>query len=235
VAGFFFVDDRTKALHMKILIAFLVCGFAIFGSAQQSLQTFTSPNGLFRFQYSDMLINCLPQQTPIGPTKSSASEGTEPGVSTISDSCISQGEICDGPGSEGSTLACFAYPKERLKDKPQIVAASFYVSEIQPAKTEKQCLKGSPGWFVINSKAGTTTINHVSFTTFEIGDNWTSGGESGPAYRAFHDGKCYELGVRTVFSRAEHDPGTVEQFTEKDRYEVEGRLRQALTSFVFLK
>jgi hypothetical protein len=236
VAGFFFaVDNRAKAIHMKTLITFLVCGLAIFASAQQSVKTYTSPNGLFRLQYSDVLINCASQQTPTGPTESSASEGDQPGVSTTSDSCISQGEICDGPGSEGSTLACFAYPKERFKDKPHFVAASFYVSEIQPAKTEKECLKGSPGWFVINSKAGTTTIGQVSFKTFEIGDNWTGGGQSGPAYRAFHDAKCYELGVQTVLSRAEYDPGTVEEFTKKDFSEVEGRLRQALTSFAFLK
>ena len=132
-------------------------------------------------------------------------------------------------------MACFAYPKERFKDKPAFVAATFYVSEIQAAKTEKVCLEGSPDWLVINSKAGMTTINHVTFKTFEIRDNWTSGGKSGPAYRTFHNGKCYELGIQNVFSRAEYDPGTVKEFTKKDSSEVEGRLRQALNSFAFLK
>jgi|HubBroStandDraft_6_1064221.scaffolds.fasta_scaffold00009_136 hypothetical protein len=220
---------------MKTLITFLVCGLAIAGSAQQSVRTFTSPEGLFRLQYSDMLVNCVPQQTPTSPTKSSASEGNRPEGSSIPDSCISQGAICDGPGSEGSTLACFAYPRARFKNKPHFVAASFYVSEIQSAKTQKECLNGSPDWFVIDSTAGTTTINHVSFKTFEIGDNWAGSGQSGPAYRTFHGGKCYELGVQTVLSRAEYDPGTVEEFTKQDLSEVEGRLRQALTSFVFLK
>jgi hypothetical protein len=148
---------------------------------------------------------------------------------------MSQGAICDGPGSEGSAMACFAYPKERFKDKPLFVAATFFVSEIRSAKTEKECLKGSPNWLVINSKAGTTTINHVAFKTFEIGDNWTSGGQDGPAYRTFHNGMCYELGIQTFTSRAEYDPGTVKQFTKKDWSEVEDRLRQALNSFVFLK
>lgn len=220
---------------MKSLIAFLVCGFAIFGSAQQSLRTFTAPDGLYRLQYSEVLINCMPQQTRTSPTRSNASEGSQPEALSISDSCVTQGAICDGPGSKGSALACFAYPKDNFKDKPRFVAASFYVSEIQPAKTEEECLKGSSDWFVINSKAATTTINHVGFKTFEIGDNWAGGGQSGPAYRAFHRGKCYELGVQTVFSRAEYDPGTVKEFTKKDLSEVEGRLRQALASFVFLK
>ena len=88
---------------------------------------------------------------------------------------------------------------------------------------------------MINSSAGTTTINHVAFMTFEIGDNWTSAGQDGPAYRTFHNGMCYELGIQTFTSRAEYDPGTVKQFTKKDRSEVEDRLRQAPNSFVLLK
>ena len=220
---------------MKMLITFLVCGLAIAGSAQESLKTFTSPNGVFRFRYSDILINCVPQQTPASSVESGISEGNQAAVPSIPDSCISQGTICDGPGSEGSTTACFAYPNERFKDKPLFVAAAFYVSEIQSAKTETVCLKGSPGWLVINSKVRTTTINHVNFKTFEIGDNWTSGGQSGPAYRTFHDGTCYELGIQSNTSRAVFDPGTVKEFTKKDWSEVDGRLRQALNSFVFLK
>jgi hypothetical protein len=88
---------------------------------------------------------------------------------------------------------------------------------------------------VIHSKLGTTTINHVTFKTFEIGDNWTGHGQSGPVYRAFHNATCYELGIQAVISRAEYDPGTVKEFTKKDWSEVEGRLRQVLNSFVFLK
>ena len=94
---------------------------------------------------------------------------------------MSQGAICDGPGSEGSAMACFAYPKERFKHKPLFVAATFFASEIRSAKTEKECLKGSPNWLVINSRAGMTTTNHVTFKIFEIGDNWTSGGQGGSA------------------------------------------------------
>ncbi|MFY9791584.1 MAG: hypothetical protein WAJ99_10385 [Candidatus Sulfotelmatobacter sp.] len=219
---------------MKTLIAFLVCGFATAGSAQSSLKTFTSSDGLFRFQYPDMLVNCAPRQTPTGAQERGGSEEAQPGTS-ISDACVSQGANCDGPGSGGRAMACFAYPKERFKDKPAFVAATFYVSEILSAKTEEVCLKGSPGWFVIKSEAETTTINHLTFKAFEIGDNWTSGGQSGPAYRTFHSGKCYELGIQNVFSRAEYDPGTVREFTKQDSSDVEDRLRQALNSFVFLK
>jgi hypothetical protein len=213
----------------------MVCGLAIASSAQQSLKTFTSPDGLFRFHYPNILINCMPPQTPVSPKQSTPSKETQPAPSSISDSCINQGAICDGPGSEGSALACLAYPKEEFKDKPHFVAASFYISQIQSAKTEKACLNGSPDWFVISSKAGTPTINHVEFKAFLIGDNWAGSGQSGPAYRTFHNGTCYELGIQTVISRAEYDPGTVKEFTRKDQVEVEGRLKEAVNSFVFLK
>jgi hypothetical protein len=204
---------------MKTLITFLVCGLAIAGPAQTSLKTFTSADGVFRFQYSDVLVNaCTSEQTPGNPA-----------------SCKSQSTICDGPGSEGITLACFSYPNERFKNKTSYVGTDFYVSEIQSATTEQVCLRASPNWYVISSKPGITTINHVSFKTFEIGDNWTSHGQSGPAYRTFHDGKCYELGIQTLISRAEYDPGTVKEFTKKDSSEVEGCLRGVLNSFVFLK
>jgi hypothetical protein len=209
---------------MKTLIAICFCGLSIPLSAQTTQRTFTSPDGIFQFKYSDVLVDC----TSVGEQENGAG-------SSVPESCMSQGAICDGPGSGGTALACFTYPKEKFIDKPSFVAASFFVSEIQAAKTEKVCLKGSPDWFVINPKAGTTTINHVTFKTFEIGDNWTGHGQSGPAYRTFHDGKCYELGIQTVMSRAEYDPGTVNKFTKKDSSEVERRLRQALNSFVFLK
>ncbi len=210
---------------------------AFAGFAQTSLKTYTSADGLFRFKYPDALIDCMPQQAAAGSKTPglSTTPSDHPAGPSISDSCISQGSSCDGPGSEGNALACFAYPKDKLNEKPNFIAATFFVSAIQSAKTEIDCLKGSPDWFVISPKASTTTINDVSFEAFEIGDNWAGGGQSGPAYRTFHDGKCYELGIQTVTSCAEHDPGTVKEFTKKDRAEVEGRLSQALNSFVFLK
>jgi hypothetical protein len=221
---------------VKALIAFLVCGLATWGYAQTPLKTFTSSDGLFRFSYSDVLIDCLPQPTAAdSATPATSKTSTDhPSALSIPAACASQGATCDGPGSEGASVACFAYPKERFKDKPSFVAATFYVSEIESAKNKKICMDGSPDWFVINSK-GVTTINHVTFKIFEIGDNWMSGGQSGPAYRTFHNGKWYELRIQTVRSRAEYDPGTVKEFSKEDWSEVEGRLRNALNSFVFLK
>lgn len=209
---------------MKTLIAICFCGLSISLSAQTTLRTFTSPDGIFQFKYSDVLVDC----TSVGKQENIAG-------ASVRQSCMTQGAICDGPGSGGTALACFTYPKEKFTDKPAFVAATFYVSEILSAESEQVCLKGSPDWYVIKSGAERTTINHINFKTFEIGDNWTGHGQIGPAYRTFHNGKCYELGIQNVFSRAVYDPGTVKKFTEKDSSEVESRLRQPLNSFVFLK
>jgi hypothetical protein len=224
---------------MRTLITFFVCALTTVGYAQvplnqTPLKTFTSSDGLFRFNYSDVLIVACDSQNGAGSATSSSSKTSpdQPSGLSIPAPCTSQ--FCDGPGSEGTSLACFAYPKERFENKSSFVGATFYVSEIKSAKTKKLCMDGSPDWFVIKSR-GVTTINHIVYQSFVIGDNWTSHGQSGPAYRTFHNGKCYELGFQTVMSRAEYDPGTVKEFTKKDQSEVEGRLRTPLNSFVFLK
>jgi hypothetical protein len=218
---------------MKVVITLLACGLAMAGSsAQESLKTFTSPDGLFRFRYSHVLVNCMPQQDTTGPTRSGKPDGHQP-VSSNPNPCADFG-YCDGPGSDGSAMTCLVYPDEKFKNVVDFVAATFYVSAIQSARTEGECLKGSPHWLVIGSK-GIVTINQVQFQAFEIADNWTNHSESGPAYRAFHNGKCYELGIQTVMSRADYDPRTERRSTKKDWSEVEGRLRQALNSFEFLK
>lgn len=202
---------------MRILVITLLFTFALDVSASGSQKTYTSSNGVFRFKYSSILIDCMsPENSTSGP-------------------CMSQGGLCTGPGSEGDTMACIAYPNEKFKEKPSFVTAAFYVLSIPVAKTEKTCPAKAPNWYVLSEKARSTVINHIIFKTFEIGENWTSGGQDGPAYRTFHQGVCYELGIQNVFSRAEYDPGTVKQFTQKDALEVKTALREALKSFVFLR
>ena len=111
----------------------------------------------------------------------------------------------------------------------------FYVSEITSVKRAGACLDGSKDWLLIRPTPETMTIHGVVYKVFEIGDNWTGGGQGGPAYRTFHYGKCYELGIQTVVSRAAFDPETGKPMTDDDWAEVRGRLMQALNSFVFLK
>jgi len=203
---------------MKIVIALWLCGLPIILPAQIQ-KTFTSPEALFRLHYSDFLVNCM----------------SRTGGSSYPDSCQSQGAVCSAPGSDGITMACFAFPRERFRDNDQFVAATVFVAEIKSARNQKTCLKGSQNWFVISSGPKTTTINHVAFREFEVGDNWAGGGQSGPVYRTFHNGLCYELGIQEVISRAAYDPERDKPLTPEDRAEVQKPLAQVLNSFVFLK
>src|SRR5579863_6667006 len=222
---------ERRAFPMKTIVMLLICWWGITVSAQNSVKTFTSPGGLFRFQYAEALVQCIPRQSPSVPGKSDALESNQP----VPDSCASQGAICGGPGSSGNVLACFAYPKKDFEDKPHFLAAAFFVSEIRSAKTQAECAAGSRDWNVISSKTQPTMINGVAFKEFEIEDNWAGGGQNGPVYRTVHGGRCYELGIQIAISRAEYDPGTVKEFTEEDRSEAVRRLTQALNSLVFLK
>ena len=55
-------------------------------------------------------------------------------------------------------------------------------------------------------------------------------------YLTFHNNKCYQLAIRTAWaSVGAFDPGTINEFTEADSNEVNGRLKQLLDSFKFLK
>jgi len=47
------------------------------------------------------------------------------------DHCHSQAGVCDDRGSSALTIACFAYPKDEFRDKPQFSAAAFFVAGVQ--------------------------------------------------------------------------------------------------------
>jgi hypothetical protein len=58
----------------------------------------------------------------------------------------------------------------------------------------------------------------------------------GKVYRTFHKNKCYQLAIRTAgASEGAFDPGSINEFSEADRNEVDGRLKKLLDSFRFLK
>ena len=147
---------------------------------------------------------------------------------------MSQDGVCDDADSQASTIACFAYPKDKLKDKPTFIAAAFFIAEVNEGTTEKICLEGSRYRNIEGVE--NTKINGVTFKAFEITDNWAGGSQGGTVYRTFHDKKCYELGIQMANSNpGAYDPGTIKEFTKQDRDEVQGRLKQALNSFRFLK
>ena len=203
---------------MRMLIALWFCGSAI-GLSAQTQKTFSSPDGLFRFKYPQMLVDCLPVLSH------------DKAASSVLDSCVGQDPVCVDGAGDAKTIACFGYPKERLQNTRTLVATMFFVAETPAAKTRKDCEKGSPNWLI--RKTWTRTINRVSFTVFETEDNWLSGGQSVEVYRTFHGGKCYELGLQTVASRA--DSEVKQKLTNDDRKQIEATMKQPIRSFVFVK
>lgn len=203
---------------IKIAVALLTCVVPAMPPTRTQ-KIFTIPGGVFRLRYPDFLVKCIPR-----------AEG-----SSSPDSCQSQGAECSAPGSDGATLACFAFPRDKFRDGQQFVAATVFVAEISSAKTQKTCLSGSHDWFVIGSKTKTTMIHGVRFRQFEVGDNWAGGGQSGPVYRTFHRGICYELGIQEVISRAAYDPERNKPLTPADFADMRKPLAQVIESFTFLK
>jgi len=132
---------------MKVPLTFVLCGLSTSLSARTKLQTFTSPDGMFRFKYSNLLVRCAEQRhekgyaglwIPVGP-------------------CNAYIPVCNDPGSQGSTtLVCLGYPKAQFKDYLTFEAATFSVSEIKLAVTERDCLSGSPDWVVYPPESGKT-------------------------------------------------------------------------------
>jgi hypothetical protein len=203
---------------MKIIVALCLLAFPVllFPAAKQSdanvLKTYVSPDGVFRFSYSQILFRC-----PQGNEPEDQSE--PPGT------CESQMSICDDDDDSTLTLACFGYPE---------MGATFAVAEVKEAKTEDACLAGPVGWPMVMH--GTRIIHGVRFKVFEVSSAWTGGGLSGKLYRTFHLSKCYELGIRSVrSSNSQDDPDEVSRPTNKDAVEVRTRLEQPLKSFRFLK
>ena len=138
-------------------------------------------------------------------------------------------------GKATAVPSCFAYPKTRFKDYPTFEAATFSVSDIKSAVTEKKCLGGEPDWVIDPRESGkTVNINDVRFKLFETDGVATGHGLDGHVYRTFHRNRCYELSIR-IASTGSWVFGPVKEFTRKDWDEVNGRLKQSLDSFRFLR
>lgn len=194
----------------------LLCFFSICPAlaAQAKLQTFSSPDGVFQFTHSNILIRCMTEKGFWAPVKSCSG-------------------LCDDIASSG-TVVCFAYPRDRFTTKPNFGGAAFFVAEINQATDEKACLAGDTNWLVHGTE--NTNINGVDFKVFHVSDAWLSGSQGGDIYRTFHEKKCYEVSVQQVWvSTGGLDAGTFEEFTKKDQHMVRLRLKEALDSFQFLK
>ena len=186
--------------------------------AQTKSLEYRSPDGVFKFNYSSTLIPC--QKDP-----------KQPDELWIPNSCNSFIPICAARSAESTdTIACMAYPIEKLKGT-SFEGAAFAVSRLKDAGTEKSCATFTepPPHYKVDKKV----INGIEFQTTEDDGVATGHLVDGHVYRAFHRGACYELDLRVAFWN--YDPAedrTVKQFDIKKVFK---ELEPALESFTFLK
>jgi hypothetical protein len=206
---------------MRALLAVCLSLLAIPTYPNATHHTFTSPDGVFQFEYPSVLVHCTQKQA-------------QEGWWVPNDHCNSQDGICDDRGSSALTIACFAYPKDEFKDKPEFSAAAFFVAEVRTAAAEESCLKGSQYWLI--QRTEDTTIHSVRMKRFMTSDAWTGGGQTGEIYRVFRGRTCYEFGIQWASTNpSAFDAGTIKQFTKQDAVKVSSALQQPIDSFAFLK
>ena len=201
---------------LKSFVGVFFCTLPIALSAQNQRQTFTSPDGVFQFQYSEPLVLCtVPEGHEEDPYKVRTQRAWEP-----RELCTCFHPICDDPAVSDS-LACIAHPDFR---------AAFLAAVVPDAKSEKSCLAGSKNWWRTR-KPQSRKINGVRFRLFHISDASAGRGMHGEIYRVFHQAKCYELGIQEAYSTGEESHPII--LGESDAAHT--LLTPVLRSFRFLK
>ena len=221
------------SMNARHAVALVLVGWYLLSSpvlwAQSNSKTFVAPDGSFSFRYWENFVHCK-----------QLNDGWEP------ENCGAYVPVCDDVlnAEPQTSFACFAYPQNKFTKSPippgdedayQITfeAATFSVEILDGQKTEKGCLAARP---VVGTEtwAGWTKINGVRFAVFDTGDAGTGSDMVGRAYRTFHRGKCYQLGVNLATAHGDFAP-PVPELTKSDASEISGKLREARQSFRFLK
>ena len=132
-------------------------------SHSAELKNFTAPDGAFTFSYSG-LIDC------------------ERNREAEDDSRFCFAYLCDDvvDRAEGDlkSIACFAYPRNKLTNTPAYQGATFSVEVVDGNATEKSCPAPKiPD--VFDERVGSTTIHGVSFEVLSYGTVGAGSGEDG--------------------------------------------------------
>lgn len=177
---------------------------------------FTSPDGVFHFEYADALVPCRRDQSQ--PSR------------WVPDDCEAFTPVCaDFSARSADTIMCIAYRPNGIKDS-NFEAGAFSVSELKKANAQTKCSKvEEPPPHV--GKSRTEEINGTKFTVTETYGIATGNLFDGYVYRTFHRNRCYELDIRIAYANPAYaDPGTMKNF---DRTAVRRALTEVLNTFRF--
>jgi len=157
------MKHRTQPRLALVVWYLMVPPLAWAHSHTEALKTFIAPEGAFSFRYWDHLIRCKWIPEAWAP-----------------DGCSAYHPTCDDPADPGhcqTSIACFAYPKNKFSGTT-LEAAAFSAEVIDEHTTAESCLagpdlKGPEGGGLDVDKHGTTRIHGVSFAAFEFGPGQT--------------------------------------------------------------
>jgi hypothetical protein len=208
--------------RFAVLVMLLFAAYSMALSAQESPRNqksrriFTAADGTFRFSYSRALVPCH-----INPNQTNFWEP---------DACNGYLPVCYVSGDSSGTVACVAYPADKMKGT-NFEAAAFSVSELKKLGTRAECMKidePPPHGAVKNE-----TVNGITFKVAETDGVAAGNVGDGQVYRTFHHGKCYQLDIRIATSNiGNYPPGTVKSF---DLRQVQRALKEVVASFTFLR
>lgn len=177
---------------------------------------FTSPDGVFAFEYPKSLIKCErdPKQADWWiPARS----------------CEAVIPVCAYNSlTKDATVVCIAYPAETLLGT-NFEAAAFTVNKLDEASAD-ECLRITEPHPATSRKVN---VNGMTFDMFDMDGVAAGSFLAGEAYRSFHQNRCYELDLRIAAANpGAFDPGTVKEF---DYDAVHRSLKSVLDTFKFLK
>ncbi len=216
------MNMRSVVAACMLVLSSMVCAQSVAGKkevqSQIPLKTFTNPDGAFQFNYPEILIVCQ-QQTQ--------------GARVPAKNCSAYHPVCDAETPEKHTgIACLAYPKNKFTDTDAFEAATFSVEVLDRSVTEQDCLAKPPD--ELFEQRARLRIHGVSFAVFEFGEGGMNQSVGGHVYRAFHGGKCYQLGINAATANADVFDPPARELTKEDWAQVNGALEQARDSFRFL-
>ncbi|MDP3880834.1 MAG: hypothetical protein Q8Q32_01470 [bacterium] len=136
--------------------------------------------------------------------------------------------VCDTETSVG----CVVFLDSLLPGR-NFHGASVDVGILADIETEASCIEMRSGE---QDELSARTIDDVEFSAFEYGTAATSRQVTGLRYRAFENGRCYQISrlVETT-SFDVYEPGTIREFTDGERGELEDLLDRVINSFEFLE
>ena len=199
------------------LTALVLVGSSLGQTSPGSPQIFESSDSVFEFSFPKSFVVCQ-----------AADGGWAP-----AESCWTYIPICEGSSpASPQTVACVAYPASVYKGT-NLGGAAFSVGEAAGAIKQAECLQFDE--LTTNpKKAHWQTIGGVKFRANSGGEGGLRHGLSKDIFMVFHNGKCYDLEIRTTGTSIDNFPsGAIKEFRDSQRMNAE--MRRILDSFRFLK